>query len=350
MLAPVTHILPFTTIKRRRMLPVPGNVLVRAGQTVSATDVIAEANLNPEHLLIDVARGLGIPADRADRYVQCNTGDQLAEGDIIAGPLGLMRRVMRSPIDGQVILSGSGQVLIEEAGEPFQLRAGIPGEVVELVGDRGVVVEVTGALIQGVWGNGHVDFGVMVVLAKEPDQVLTPDQLDVSLRGSIALAAQCQDPEVLRSAGDLPLRGLILASMPASLMAVAAETRYPIILLEGFGNRPMNSAAFKLLSTNERREVALNAESWDRYTGSRPEIVIPLPESGYVTSPQETEVFALDRRVRVLRSPYAGEVGLITDFKGKVVFPGGLRAQSAEVHLESGEIATVPLANLEVLT
>lgn len=350
MLAPVTHILPFTIIQRERMLPVPGNVLVRAGQTVSATDVIAETNLNPEHLLMDVARGLGIPADRADQFIQCDTGDQLAEGDIIAGPVGLMRRVIRSPIDGQVILSGGGQVLIEEAGEPFQLRAGIPGEVVELVGSRGAVIEVTGALIQGVWGNGHIDFGVMVVLAKEPDQVLTPDQLDVSLRGSIALAAQCQDPEVLRSADDLPLRGLILASMPASLMPVAAEIRAPVILLEGFGQRPMNSAAFKLLSTNERREVALKAENWDRYTGSRPEIIIPLPESGHVSSPQETEVFALDRRVRVLRSPHTGEIGLITDLIGKVVFQGGLRAQAAEVHLENGESAIVPLANLEVLT
>jgi len=349
MLAPIIHILPFTVIRRERILPGMGKVLVRAGQRVSSLDVIAEANLRPEYLLLNVARGLGLTPERADQFIQCQAGDHLAEGDMVAGPVGMARRVVRSPSDGQVILVGSGQILIEVASKPFQLKAGIPGEVVELIADRGATVETTGALVQGVWGNGHIDFGVMVVLAKSPDHLLTPDQLDVSMRGSIVLAARCEDPEVFKSAEELPLRGLILASMSASIAPIAARMQIPVIILEGFGHSPMNTAAFKLLTTNERREVALNAEPWDPYSETRPEIIIPMPGSERLSLPQETGTFTPDQQVRVLRTPHAGEIGVILGIKGSVTFPSGLKAQAADIRLESGRMAVIPLANLEVL-
>ena len=50
-------------------------------------------------------------------------------------------------------------------------------------------------------------------------------------------------------------------------------------VLDGFGAMPMNSAAFKLLTTNNKREVTVNAEHFDRYSGNRPEVIIPLPVS-----------------------------------------------------------------------
>lgn len=349
MLAPITHILPITFIRRERVLPSPGKVLVRAGQKVSASDVIAEANLYPEYVLLDVARGLGLSAEQAERHIQCRAGDQLAEGDIVAGPLGLARRVIRCSRDGRVALAGGGQVLIETTGKPFQLKAGLPGEVVELIPDRGAVIETTGALIQGVWGNGHADFGVMAVLAKQPDHVLTPEQLDVSLRGAIVLAGHCENPEVFKSAEELPLRGLILASISPALTSVALKTQVAVVLIEGFGRRALNSVAYKLLSTNERREVALNAERWDRHMGVRPEIIIQLPGMERVSPPQDTGFFNANQRVRVVRLPHVGEIGEIQELAGIKVFPSGIKAQAAKVQLESGETIILPLNNLEAL-
>ena len=232
--ASVRHILPLTTIRRERVLPVPGKVVVRKGQKVGATDVVAEARLNPEHLLLDVARGLKLSEEKADQAIQCKPGEKVAEGDVLAGPVGLAKRVVRATKNGRVILTGGGQILLEVENQPYEMKASIPGTIIELLEGRGAIVEATGALVQGVWGNGRIDFGLLHVLAISPDDVFTPDRLDVSLRGSIVLAGHCNSIEILKSASELPLRGMIFASIDIAIVSTAAKMRLPIVVIEGF--------------------------------------------------------------------------------------------------------------------
>jgi hypothetical protein len=349
MIAPVTHIVPVTTFRRERILPVPGKILVRKGQKVSATDLVAQADLHAEHLLLDLARGLRVSPKQVSQYIQVQEGASIEKGDLLAGPVGFPARRVYAPRDGKIIMMDGGQALIELAGKPLQLKAGVPGEIAELVSDKGVIIEATGAVVQGVWGNGKVEFGLMSVLAKSPEHLLTPDQIDVSMRGAIVLGGRCENAEVLQNAEDLPLRGLILASMPGALAKVAQKLQLPVMLLEGFGARPMNNVAFKLLSTNDRREVALNAEAWNPLTGVRPEVVIPLPSDGYVAPRRDAETFAPQKQVRILRAPHASQTGVLLQLLGPSLLPSGLRAQAAEVRLESGENVIEPLANLEVI-
>jgi len=213
-----------------------------------------------------------------------------------------------------------------------------------------VEIETNGALLQGVWGNGRIDTGLLNVQIHSPQDVLTPDRLDVSLRGSVVLGGYCASAEVFTAAAEIPLRGLILASMDATLLPVAAKMHYPIIIIEGFGQISMNSVAYRLLSTNERREVVLNAEGWDRLAGSRPEIVIPLPASSQLPLPTETDSFGPGQQVRILSGPHLSKTGAVAALHpGMVAFPSGVKAPAAEVRLESGENAVIPLANLEVL-
>jgi len=350
MLAPVTHILPITTIRRERLLPVPGKVVVRKGQKISATDVVAEARIAPEQMLLDIARGLGLLPREADQYIHCEADTPVAQGDVLAGPVGLARRVVRAPRNGRVVVAGDGQILLELESPPYELKAGIPGIVADLIDERGVVIESSGALIQGVWGNGKIDFGLMYVLARSPDEMLKSDRLDVSLRGAVLLGGVCEDPQVLKAAGELPVRGLILGSIDTALLPIAAKARYPIIVLDGAGRRGINATAYKLLATNERREAALNAEAWDRYTGRRPEVIIPLPASADAPAPRETAEFAPGQRVLVVRAPYTGFTGTLVALQpGYQILPNGLKAQVAEIDLEAGDHVVVPLANLEVL-
>ncbi len=345
----VTHILPLTSITRRRVMPIPAKVLVRKGQKVSATDPVAEAMIYSRHLLLDVAKGLGVAKAKVEQYLQCQEGDLVAKGDILAGPAGFTRRILRSPGDGKVVMIWEGQLLLAIKGKTASIQAGLPGEVTELVEERGAVVQTTGALIQGVWGNGRIDFGMLVNVADQPDQILSPAQLDVSLRGSILAAAMCQNAEMLHSAAELPVRGLILSSMDGSLRKDAEQAPYPIILIEGFGKLPMNPLAHKLLKTNEGREAALNAEAWHRFSGSRPEVVIPLPDEGGIEPTREVDRFRPGQTVRIMRTPYASHLGSIIRLVEEASFPSGLRSAGAYVHLESGENLLLPLANLELI-
>ncbi len=350
MLAPLLHVIPLTTIVRERTLPVAGKVNVHVNQRVNPTDVIAEATFAREHVLLDVARTFGISANAADKLIKVQEGDRLTQGALIAESGGIIPRSIKAPRAGRVMIAGSGQVLMEVGDTRIELRAGLPGVVTQVIPDKGVVIRTAGALIQGVWGNGRIDNGLMVNLLEKPDDVLTSARLDVSLRGSVILAGQVRDLDTLKVAAEMPVRGLILSSMPSSLITNAYQMRYPILVTEGFGALPMNSAAFKLLTTNNKREVTVNADHFDRYTGNRPEVIIPLPISSEPDEPNPYETFAVGQTVRMRRPPNAGMIGTISNLRpGLSLLQSGLRAPAVDVKLENGENAVVPLVNLEVV-
>ena len=54
--APVVHFLPLTLIRRERVLPIAGKVLVRKGQKLSVKNIVAETVFNPEYQLLDISR------------------------------------------------------------------------------------------------------------------------------------------------------------------------------------------------------------------------------------------------------------------------------------------------------
>jgi len=350
MLAPVTHILPLTTIRRERFLPTPGRIVVRQDQKVKPLDVVAEANLGQGHIILDVSRILGVDIEDANELIQCKVGDRVEKKQILAQRPGFVTQVVRAPQDAKVVALGGGQVLLEIGEGIFELHAGIPGTITRVISDRGVEITVDGALVQGVWGNGRVDLGIMINLLASPDAVLSTQLLDINLRGSVILAGHCADQDTLTTLNDLPVRGLILGSISPALLSTAMQMRFPVVVIDGFGQRNMNAIAFKLLTTNAKREVSLNAETYDRQTGIRPEIIIPLPVSQKPSAPRDVVSFTPGQQVRLCCNPHASEVGTLVNLKpGLILLPSGLRMPAGDVQLESGTQVVVPLVNLEVI-
>jgi hypothetical protein len=348
MLAPVTHILPLTSIRRTRSLPVPGRVLVHPGQKVNPGDVIAQAIIPSGHMALDIRRGLGLASiSAAESCIVRQPGEKLEKGDIVAESGGLFSRIIRVPVEGEVALINNGVVLLRTRTTQVEVKAGLIGSVVSLVEDRGAVLETNGALIQGMWGNGQIDSGLLLLVAKSPDEELTRSSIDVSMRGAVVLAGHCASEDALRAAGELPLRGLILASMTSQLLPVAARMNYPILVIEGFTRSPMNEIAYRLLTTSEKRDVAINAVM-NPSAGERPELIIPLPANGPIAP--DVDYFTANKTVRIQGAPYAGKVGTIVSLRqGLYILPNGLKAPAADVQLDKDTRVTVPLANLEVI-
>jgi hypothetical protein len=185
---------------------------------------------------------------------------------------------------------------------------------------------------------------------EKPDSVLESGRLDVSLRGSVILGGMVRDADTLRAAAELPVRGLILSSLHPSLIPLALQMRYPIVVMDGFGSLPMNTAAYRLLTTNTMREATVNAEIFDRYSGARPEIIVPLPVSQNPAEPNDVEAFAPGQQVRLRAGPHSGAIAALVRLRpGLTTLPSGLRAPSADVRTENSEQILVPLTNLEVV-
>jgi hypothetical protein len=347
---PVLHVLPLTTIRRQRTLPVPGRITVELNQRVRPRDVVAEAEIAPRHLFIDVAHTLGVDLREVSRYLTKERDERVEKGEVIAGPVGITRRTVRAPNDGRIVAVVEGRVLFEIRSEPLLIKAGIPGEVVASDGLTSVTIETTGALIQGVWGNNRQDFGVMRIIGEGPRDRLLTDQLDTGLRGAILIAGICDHPAPLYQAQELALRGLVLGGLSAELIPVAERLPYPVVVLEGFGSIPISPPIFELISTSRGREAGLDAHKPGPYDAQRPEIIIPLPVVNPVDLPEEIIPLSPGVRVRVTRAPYQGMVGIVQRILPQAVsYPNGVLARSAIVDLDVFGRTNVPLANLEIL-
>ncbi len=345
----VTHVSALAMVRRTRLLPYSGRVMVHESQKVKASDTIATCILPGRHVRIDLRQALNVKQlEKIAPLVEKKVGDALQKGDIIAQTKGMLRRIVRAPSNGYLISIDNGLALLEIDNQVFELKAGFSGFVHEIIPEKGAVIEYSGALIQGTWGNGKSNMGILASSNQDPGVEFTRTSLDVSMRGGIWLGSFCSQADALQACAELPLRGLILASMTADLIPVANSMPFPIILTEGFGNTPMNDAAYKLLATNDKREVSISASPWDRATGERPEIYIPLPSEGNAL----TDIIELlpDQRVRVNMPPFSSKIGTIIRLHPSMTrLDNGIQVLAADVQFENSTAATIPVANLDPL-
>jgi len=349
MLAPLTHILPLTSLTRARTASGYVRVLVKAGQKVKATDVIAEMPADRRHVIIDVWQALR-PGKKnsAINLINRKAGEKIKKGDVIAETGGLFSKVVRAPADCEIVAVGGNQVMLEMEGGKVELKAFYNGTIKEVLADRGVLIETTGALIQGVWGNNRFDQGILINMAHSPGELLTRERLDVSMRGAVVLAGHCDRADVLLGANELGLHGLILGSMTADLVPTALQIEVPVLLLEGFGTQPINSFAYRLLTTSEKRDVSVNAAAPNPLYGIRPEVFIELPAEGEPA--REMVEFEEGQEVRIIGKPHESVVGSLEQvLPMPVALPNGLKTRAAIVRLEDSQEVIIPLSNLDVI-
>ena len=348
MFVPYTIVNPLTIARIPRRLPRRGEVLAHVGQSVEPAHIVAQAKQPPDFRIIDIARELDLPIKKAKTCIKVKRGDKVSEGTPLAARGSLGGRVVRSPIAGVIAGLGRGRLLLEKRSRPIRVAALIPGTVVATLPEEGAIIETVGAYIQALWGNNREAYGTLRVVVRAPRHGIRAKHIDASSQGAILVGGSRIDAETLEQAVEMRVGGLILGGISAELLPRIKELPFPVMTTEGIGEMPMSQAIFDLLRSLNGRDAALSAVLHHRGNIERPYIVVPMPtQAGNPVDPESP--LTIGSRVRVLRGPFMGQSGAVTDVPmGRVELESGARFEGVFVDVGKENIF-VPYVNLERL-
>jgi len=346
-----TKVKALTKIRRERVLPRSGEILVSPGDRVEATQVVARTEVPGDFRILPVARQLGISGSKIGEYLQVDLGDPVHQGTVIAKRGGLLGRSVRSPIDGVVVARGGGKVLIEAQPTPSELRAYIPGTVLNVSDNRRVVIEMSGSLIQGNWGSGDESIGVLKFIADRPHSPLQPDSVNPSCHGAILVGGVMENRELLEQAENIEVRGIVTGGLVPELIPYVKQLPFPVIVTDGIGHTSMAGPIFDLLRANEGEEASVSGFVQTRWEAKRPEVIIPKPdETPSMDEEEHDDGLTVGTRVRIARAPYAGRVGEVVSVPRYARrIETGARVRCAEIDIGQDDPVSVPFVNLDVI-
>ena len=359
-----------TLLKKERRLPLPGEILVKEGDRVTADQIVARTHLPGNVRAVNVANKLGVPPDDLAQIMLKKAGDALEKDELIAqskGFFGLFKSTVRSPIKGSVesVSSVTGQVLLREPPMPVEVDAYVDGKVVEICGEEGVIVETVASFIQGIFGLGRETKGDLRVVVDSADQELTPERIGPEDRGKILVGGSLMTMAAMKKAMDLKVAGMISGGVNAQDVksvlgydlgvAITGSEDIPttFVVTEGFGPMNMAQRTFDLFKSNEGKRASMNGATQIRAGVIRPEVVITIPElmdQKFDEAAREEGGLECGSEVRVIREPYFGKLGTVTDLPVPLAkLESESRARVLEVEFPDGEKTIIPRANVELI-
>ncbi|ULA58094.1 MAG: hypothetical protein LZF60_20143 [Nitrospira sp.] len=358
-----------TTVRRRRILPLPGSVLVQVGDSVRADTAVARAELPGKVVPLNLANQLGIAPDEINDYLVKKEQDSVQKDDVLAENkpfIKWLKTEIRSPITGKVesVSTITGQILLREPPRVLELRGYIDGAVAEVHPDQGVTVESTCSLVQGIFGIGGETSGELVMGVKAPDQPLLPEQLNPSMKGKVVVGGAFLPAATMARAKELGIVGLVVGGIhDKDLRALLGydlgvaitgteQVGFTLILTEGFGTIPMAPKTFALLSAHAGQKASISGATQIRAGVIRPEIIIPHSGPAAVTkvAQAEREGIQLGDPVRVIRDPLFGKIGAVSGLPSELrAIPTESEVRVLEVRFPDGTTTVVPRANIEVI-
>lgn len=348
----VTPVQPFTKIRRERRLPQAGEVVVSLGQQVNPVQVVARTSQQRGYTIVPAAEILGVPEEEVAQYLLVEEGTAVQRKKPLLRKRGLFGgKEYVSPVNGTLYQVSNGRLVLQQTPDLLEVRAMIQGIVAGNLGNRGVVIETHGTLIQGKWANGREGYGTIKAVGEDRDLPLAREHIGADVRGTILVAGVLQQAGVLDLAEENSVRGVIVGSVPARLAPALSGYRFPIIVTEGFRGQKMSTPIFDLLRQMQGREASLLGAPANAWT--RPEIIIPRPgrhEKSTAVSSETTISLNLGQTVRILREPYAGQVGQVIAIHGRArVTELGYRLPGADVAITDDRVIFVPFPNLDMI-
>ena len=241
----------------------------------------------------------------------------------------------------------------------------LAGEVIEVIGEEGVVIQADVTFIQGIFGVGGEQYGTIRMAAKSHEQeliadMITPDMKDCIIVGggrvwheAIERAREVGAAAVVAGGiDDEDLREVLGYDLGVAITGTE-EIGLTVIVTEGFGDIAMAERTFSLLRSREGDFASVNGATQIRAGVMRPEIVIPLSADEKKQEPEVEHyggLLELGRPVRIIRDPYFGLIGEVAALPPEPqVLGSGSKARVLEVKLDSGECVIIPRANVELI-
>jgi len=356
-------------IRKRRHLPLPGDIHVQVGDSVTADQLVASTALPGNVTNLNVAHELACAPEDIPDYLTVSVGDAVQTGDVIAETKafwGLFHSVATTPVSGTVEAASelTGQVLIR--GEPIrvELDAYLDGTVIEVEGDEAVTVEARGALLQGILGVGGEAHGQLKLLVASPDAPLAPDLIDEQCAGCVLVGGSLVGLDALRAAAEVSAAGIVVGGIdggdldeflgkPLGVAITGQEDLgTSLVLTEGFGEMQMAAQSFELLAARDGQRASINGATQIRAGVIRPEVIVPEP--GATWEAEEAEAGAgleVGSEVRLIREPYFGRLASVTGLPEQlqeIETQARVRVLLARL-ADTDEEITVPRANVEVI-
>ena len=353
-----------TKVTKIRLLPMKGSTHAVIGQDVKYSDIIASTEIPGNVHMINVARELNIEPHKINEVIKVKIDQKVSKGTIIAqnsGLFGLFKSEVKSPLNGTVsnISNITGQVIVSEPMVPIEVNAYIKGKITKIFKNEGVEIETGAALIQGIIGVGKEQNGEIKILSNEQ---LASNNLDI--KGSIVVMSSYINLEIYKKIKNLGAIAIIvggfdyndLSTLIGKALGVAITGNENIgttlVITEGFGKIDMSDSTFNLLKTFDGYNASINGATQIRAGVMRPEIIIPINEELSTDKNEDNEDFivSVGSKVRIIREPHFGRVGIVTDLPFKpIVLDTGTKARVAEIKLNDNKKYLVPRSNLEVI-
>ena len=360
-----------TTVRRRRMLSLPGTVLVTTGEEVRANQAVARAELPGKVYPLNLANQLGVAPDEIHEYLIKKAGDPVRKDEVLAENKPLIKWLkteVRSPITGVVesVSPVTGQVLLREPPRVLELLGYVDGRIVEVVPQQGVVIETDCSLVQGIFGIGGETGGEIVIAASSPDEALTPRHLTADMKAKVVVGGSFISSDALARAKevgvacvviggihDKDLRALLGYDLGVAITGTE-QVGFTLILTEGFGSIPMAGKTFALLSAHAGQQASISGATQIRAGVIRPEIIIPKQAgaSGYpgIAAMPQREGIRIGDQVRIIRDPLFGKIGEVASLPADLQkIPTESEVRVMEVRFADGSTAVIPRTNIELI-
>ncbi|MBI4834886.1 MAG: hypothetical protein HY811_08735 [Planctomycetes bacterium] len=360
-----------TTIRKKRILPIPGDLVVKKGDKVESNAIVARTELPGSVKTVNIVNLLGITPDEIRDYMLKKEGDPIELNETLAENkpfIKWFKTSIKSPIKGKVesVSAITGQVLLREPPKPLELNAYIDGEVVEVIPREGVIVETTASFIQGIFGVGGEIHGILKMAVKSPDEVLSEDKILPEYKDKIIIGGSHVSGSTLKKAVQMGVRGIVVGAFNDKDLkqllgydlgvAITGTEKIglTLIITEGFGTITMAKKTFDLLVSKEGKKACISGATQIRAGVIRPEIIIPDPalkeKLASIKEGWERGALKEGDPIRIIRDPFFGKIGRVK------ALPNDLQkidtespARVLEAEFAGGKVAVIPRANVELI-